>query len=119
MARGIALAGQLDFAGDGSDEGVFVGEYALTISYYLLPLNLYAGLSIGRSSGWYEDLSTNDADQRRVETESAFGYGANLGYEFLFENSAWGLGPSVRIWYSNFDNGSFTSTALVLSATHH
>ena len=84
-----------------------------------MPLNLYAGASLGRASGSYEDLSTNDADQRQVETEAAFAYGATVGYEFLFEDSAWGLGPALRLWYSDFDDGSFVASALVLSATNH
>jgi len=119
LTPGLALAGLLDFAGDGSDEGIFVGQYGLALSYYFLPVNVYAGGSVGVATGEYQDLSTNDADEREVETESAFSYTVSLGYEYLFKDSAWGLGPSVRFWQSMFDEGRFSATTVVLSATHH
>lgn len=119
LTQGLALAGLLDFMGDGSDEGIFVGQFGIALSYYFLPLNLFAGGSIGRASGSYQDLTTDDVDEREVETEFAFAYGLHFGYEYLFENSAWGLGPSLRSWYVDFDGGSFVATGLVLSATHH
>lgn len=119
LTRGLALAGLLEFAGDGSEEGIFAGQFALAFSYYFVPVNIYAGVSLGFATGEYQDLSTNDADAREVQTEGAFSYTVSVGYEHLFKDSAWGLGPAVRFWQAGFDEGRFSATCVVLSATHH
>jgi len=119
LTRGLALAGLLDFASGGDEEGIFMGQFGLALNYYFMPVNMYAGLSVGYASGGYDDPSTDVADALEVETDGAFSYTVSVGYEYLFKDSAWGLGPAVRFWQVALDDGRFSATCIVLSATNH
>jgi hypothetical protein len=111
LTRGLALAGLLDFASGGDEEGIFMGQFGLGLSYYFMPVNMYAGLSVGYASGGYDDPSTDVADALEVETDGAFSYTVSVGYEYLFKDSAWGLGPAVRFWQSASTRGASAAPA--------
>ncbi len=119
LIRGLALKGLMHFIADGDAEGVFMGQWGLGLVYYFLPYNFHVSAMVGSGSGFYDDPEEPDPDRQQVATGNSLALSAIVGYEFLPEQSQWGIGPAFQIWYAHFDEGDYVASALLMTFTNH
>ncbi len=113
LTPGLAAFGLLHFVRDGSEEDIFMGQLGVGVTYYAVPLNVYASAMVGTNNGWYDD-----ANEERVKTGNSVALSTMLGKEWMVSD-AWGVGPALELWYSNLPEGSYIAAALLFSATFH
>ena len=98
LALRTRLRGGLFFPDDdgpfGKDKSFEVGTFGLGADYYLMPISVYAGLTLNVGGVRFSELETHETHLSRA----GVGFDLDIGKEWLVSR-VWGFGVAVRFSY--------------------
>ena len=100
LAGSYQLARRSDFSELNEREfSLFVlGELGAGLDYYIMPLNLYVGATLGISGVSFTEFDRDSKDSRTVHSKAGLALDVDVGKEWWITGN-WGMGLALRLRY--------------------